>query len=88
MFDVNQTSQVYENVYLFTAFFGAQKSLKRSTRGKRVNAQNVSKGLDILLTTQKRLIITLFCHFHGVGHFCDRQGTNKIVKNLISKRQG
>ena len=39
------------------------------------------KGLDILLTTKKAIILALFSQFHGVGNFRNVHGKKKILKN-------
>ena len=77
-FHVKQTSQVYEDVCTYTAFFRAAKFLERLIFGNGENDLNMPKGLDILLTTKKAIILALFSQFHGVGNFRNVHGKKKI----------
>ena len=79
-FDLNETSQVYENVYMFTRDFLLKIFLERLNFGKGVNGQNMFKDLDISFTTQKQINLVFFFTIPRHRELLQRKGKKQNYK--------
>ena len=59
--------------------------MKRQRSGKQVNAPDMSTGPDIYQTKRKKSELSFLGAYHGVGHFCNKNGGKKTVKKFTCK---